>query len=206
MRHGFCLRSHRAPLRAFLSSGVRHLQARHPVMINRLKYYVFVCRKWIVLLLPRKLRHLFHDPRREVALCKCCNKFVSGTHLHLGFSNLMALYCSRCEGVLLDEYGDIETSDLPERQKLPKGDYGKSDMAYWIKYGDLFKPCPCGGTFDYLNSPRCPKCKGLLFGDLFKDKPALKEQNGYVFMSGPSFRAKEMIKDSELKRLSKQAL
>ena len=34
-----------------------------------------------------------------------------------------------------------------------------------------------------MNPPRCPKCNGLIRGDIYEDKPILKNTDGYVFVT-----------------------
>jgi hypothetical protein len=34
-----------------------------------------------------------------------------------------------------------------------------------------------------MNPPRCPRCLGLIRGNLYEDKPILKLNDGYVFVS-----------------------
>ncbi len=112
-------------------------------------------------------------------------------------------YCGGCESVLLLGDFDIDLSGMPERPKLPRGDYGRSDIPFWTAVEELFLQCPCGGRFRYLNPPKCPKCKGLLLGNCFEGKPALKQTEGYVFASGRIFYAKDMLAPAEQHRSRK---
>jgi hypothetical protein len=34
-----------------------------------------------------------------------------------------------------------------------------------------------------MNPPRCARCRGLLRGDVYEDKPILKLNDGYVFVT-----------------------
>jgi len=71
---------------------------------------------------------------------------------------------------------------------LSPGDFGRWKLPYWRRVEDRIPPCACGGSFGYLNPPRCPKCHGAIAGDVFEGKPALKETSLYFFDFGKSVR------------------
>jgi hypothetical protein len=58
----------------------------------------------------------------------------------------------------------------------------------------LFIKCTCGGSFRYMNPPRCPKCNEFLDGHGYEDKPILRERSKYVFVSVDSIDDVDAIK------------
>ena len=135
----------------------------------------------------------------HTAKCEACGETVSGEIYHLGFSDMDALYCSSCPKVLLlRDRSLLENLDI-ERLKLEPGDpgwqeYGRHSLPVYAKIENLFNPCECGGVFRYMNPPRCPKCRGLLRGDLYEDKPVLKSRDGYVFVTAGSVNDLQQLK------------
>ena len=137
----------------------------------------------------------------HTATCQSCHAEVHGQIYHLGFSNMQALYCSACPNVLL-----LKDPELPMRRgirwpNLAPHDpgfqfYGRHLLPVYAAIEDLFNPCPCGGTYQFMAPPRCPKCNGLLRGDCYEDKPVLKERDGYVFVSTKSVDDRQQIRGS----------
>jgi hypothetical protein len=127
----------------------------------------------------------------HVTNCRSCGAAVSGEVYHLGFSQMDALYCSTCPRVLL-----LKDRSLLERRGIsfPSLDissagaqpYCRHVLPTFAQIEALFDPCQCGGHFKYMNPPRCPKCFGLLLGDIYEDKPILKFNDGYVFVTAGS--------------------
>jgi hypothetical protein len=66
-------------------------------------------------------------------------------------------------------------------------------LPFWQRAEALFRPCPCGGSFRFMNPPRCPLCKGLLYGDCYEDKPILRMRAGYVFVTTDSINAEQHL-------------
>ena len=73
-------------------------------------------------------------------------------------------------------------------------EYGRHSLPIYERIEELFKPCECGGVFRYMNPPRCPRCRGLLRGDLYEDKPVLKSRDGYVFVTAGSVNDLQQLK------------
>jgi hypothetical protein len=123
-----------------------------------------------------------------VVRCEACRKDVKAGMIHLNASHAEALYCSSCSRVLL-----LKTPGLLERFGIERPGLGKHDpgfqpflrhlLPFYAKVEALFLPCECGGHFGYMNPPRCPKCNGLLRGDLYGDKPIAKVTDGYALVS-----------------------
>jgi len=123
---------------------------------------------------------------KHVGTCEACGQAVSGELYHLGFSNMQALYCSNCPSVLLLKHWDIlERHGIvwPSLETASPGfeHYCRHLLPVFARIEELFSPCACGGHYRYMNSPRCPRCRGLLRGDVYEDKPILKLNDGYVF-------------------------
>ena len=99
-----------------------------------------------------------------------------------------ALYCSSCPKVLL-----LKTPGLLERFNIVRPPLGakqpgfqpylRHQLPFYAKVEALFSPCECGGHYGYMNPPRCPKCNGLLRGDLYGDKPIAKVTDGYALIT-----------------------
>lgn len=132
--------------------------------------------------------------------CLDCQRSIPAKLLHLGFSDTLALYCSRCEAVLLIDLFNTNLRDLFPPRQIPQGDYGVWEIPYWEKIEALFHACPCGGHFGYLNPPRCPACKGFIVGNLYEGKPAKKAIDGYAYVTGLAYTAEEMLKEEEQDR------
>lgn len=123
-----------------------------------------------------------------VVECQACGEDVAGEIHHLAFTNMEALYCSSCPRVLL-----LKTPSLLERFKIVRPPLEKSKpgflpylrhlLPFYEKVEALFLPCECGGHYGYMNPPRCPKCNGLLRGDLYGDKPIAKATDGYALVT-----------------------
>ncbi len=171
-----------------------------------------VIRYWIYLLGKRaaqiiggvssKVGRQIDDSRRVAKLCHSCGGFVSGTVAHLGFSNLDAMYCSKCEGVLYISQYSLDVTDIFS-ESCPREEYSMEYVPVWTKFEALFAPCPCGGKFKMLNPPRCPKCHDFILGDYYNGKPIYKLRDKYSFQSGKSFHEGDLLKESERNRLSK---
>ncbi len=131
--------------------------------------------------------------------CEACGESVSGEVYYRGFSNMEALYCSSCPRVLLltantpiEHLGIACPSLQPHHPDFQF--YCRHLLPYFAKIEDLFQPCECGGRYGYMNPPRCPKCNGLLRGDLYEDKPILKLNDLYAFVSVGSVDGNQQIK------------
>lgn len=123
-----------------------------------------------------------------VVRCEACGKDVAGEIIHLGSSSTEALHCSACPRVLL-----LKTPGLLERFGIARPALGQGQpgfqpylrhlLPFYEKVEALFAPCECGGRYGYMNPPRCPKCNGLLRGDLYGDKPIAKVTDGYALVT-----------------------
>jgi len=135
----------------------------------------------------------------HAAVCQACHREVQGEIFHLGFSDMDALYCSKCPKVLL-----LKDWRLPQRRGiLPPTErefqyYSRQWLPYYAKVEALFRPCACGGHYGYMNPPRCPLCNGLLRGDCYEDKPILKQRDGYVFVCAGSVNDSEQLLQPEV--------
>ncbi|HVZ15974.1 MAG TPA: hypothetical protein VG897_02570 [Terriglobales bacterium] len=124
---------------------------------------------------------------REV-VCAACGTAISSGSFHTGFSDMDVLYCSQCERALLLSRWDAFLG--PEHNEIPRfQEHNRHYLSKWKQIEELLKPCPCGGRFAFLNSPRCPLCHGLLCGDMYEDKPILKEVDRYPIICGPTANA-----------------
>ena len=124
----------------------------------------------------------------HVATCSACGQAVAGKLYHFGFSSMRALYCSDCPRVLLLKHWDILNRHGIVWPGLEAGSpgferYCRHLLPVFARIEELFSPCACGGHYRYMNPPRCPQCRGLLRGDLYEDKPILKLNDGYVFVT-----------------------
>jgi hypothetical protein len=165
--------------------------------LNKIKFFFY--QKWKGLLWPlRKKFPIFinnlDDPRNVACLCQSCGSYIQGNSYHLGFSNLDAFYCSKCEAALLIEGYHLNLEHLQAVKQKPFEYFNRHEIPYWNQVATLFSKCECGGDFAYLNPPRCPKCKGFLRGNCYEDKPILKQRDGYVFVCGKSYSSKDLIK------------
>jgi hypothetical protein len=123
-----------------------------------------------------------------VVECQACGEDIVGEMIHLGASNMDVLCCSSCPRVLL-----LKTPGLLERfgivrPSLVKGHPGflpylRHLLPFYEKVEALFLPCECGGRYGFMNPPRCPKCNGLLRGDIYGDKPIAKVTDGYALVT-----------------------
>jgi hypothetical protein len=123
-----------------------------------------------------------------VVECQACGEDIVGEIFHLGATNMEALYCSSCPRVLL-----LKTPGLIERFNIVRPGVGGGEpgfqpflrhlLPFYAKVEALFRPCECGGRFGYMNPPRCPKCNGLLRGDLYGDRPIAKVTDGYALVT-----------------------
>jgi hypothetical protein len=172
-------------------------------MLDGLKYVAFASKKrllWPLRVAFPSLVNAVDDPRKTAMRCVHCRRFVRGQQYHLGFSDLLVLYCSGCEGALLMRgtvaYGDL----LPPSDHLPQGDHENWQLPYWRAVESLFLPCPCGGSFGYLNPPRCPYCRAPVAGDIFEGKVVLKQREGYCFLAGEQFDARDMLRPEQWSR------
>ena len=124
----------------------------------------------------------------HLTTCNACGEHISGELYHLGFSDMQALYCSKCPRVLLLKHRRIlERNGIswPDLDPFKPGfqPYCRHLISVFSQIEALFRPCTCGGRFAYMNPPHCPQCCGLLRGDLYEDKPILKLNDGYVFVT-----------------------
>jgi hypothetical protein len=120
--------------------------------------------------------------------CVTCGTAIPCGSFHTGFSDMDVLCCSKCERALLMSRWDTFLS--PESSEMPAfEEYNRYYIPGWKRIEELLKPCPCGGRFAFLNSPRCPLCHGLLCGDMYEDKPILKEVDRYPIICGPTANA-----------------
>jgi len=121
---------------------------------------------------------------KHTVKCQSCSAEVVGELYHAGFSDMEGLYCSSCPRVLL-----LKDWHLLEQRGIrlpPEGSfqyYNRHMLSYYAQVEALFRQCQCGGHYGYMNSPRCPVCSGLLRGDSYEDKPILKQQDGFVFVT-----------------------
>ncbi|HEX8963688.1 MAG TPA: hypothetical protein VF801_11860 [Rhodocyclaceae bacterium] len=123
----------------------------------------------------------------HVIQCEACGEDIAGQIHHLGLAGMDALYCSSCPRVLLVK------ANLLDRFRIVRPPLGKDYpgfqpylrhlLPFYEKVEDLFLPCECGGRFGFMNPPRCPKCGGLLRGDVYGDRPIAKVTDGYAFVS-----------------------
>ncbi|HEX8988384.1 MAG TPA: hypothetical protein VF816_10510 [Rhodocyclaceae bacterium] len=122
-----------------------------------------------------------------VVQCQACGASIEAELRHLAAGDMDALYCSSCPKVLLARTSLLERFGLvrPPLGHLHPGflPYLRHLLPYYAKVEALFRPCDCGGHFGFMNSPRCPKCNGLLRGDLYGDKPIAKVTDGYAIVS-----------------------
>jgi hypothetical protein len=165
--------------------------------LNKIKFFFY--QKWKELLWPLRkkfpiLINNLDDPRNVACLCQSCGNYIKGKSYHLGFSNLIDFYCSNCEAVLLIGTYDLKLESFQKLKERPFETFNRHEIPYWDQIATFFTNCECGGNFAYLNPPRCPKCKGLLRGNCYEDKPILKDRDGYVFVCGKSYSGKDLIK------------
>lgn len=165
--------------------------------INKLKFFFY--QKWKALLWPMRksfprFANNIDDPRNIACLCQNCGSYIKGKSYHLGFSNLLCFYCSECEAALLIDTYLPELGNPQKIEQKPFEIFSRHEIPYWNQVKTLFNGCKCGGSFAYLNPPRCPKCKGLLRGNCYEDKPVLKDRDGYTFVSGESYSSKDWLK------------
>ncbi|MGD8617930.1 MAG: hypothetical protein PVH54_01950 [Gammaproteobacteria bacterium] len=99
---------------------------------------------------------------------------------------------------LLDHFG----IDWPHHQAHDPGFmfYNRHLLPVFEKIETLFRSCSCGGRYGYLNSPRCPECNGLLRGNLYDDKPVLKNNDLYVLVPMGSVDADKHLKPEYAER------
>jgi hypothetical protein len=74
----------------------------------------------------------------------------------------------------------------------PTSDYGKNWEEEIQKVDSALPKCQCGGSFAYMNPPRCPKCAGLVFGAVYEGKPVLKAREGYTFVSRKTYKMDDL--------------
>jgi hypothetical protein len=169
------------------------------MLLDRIRYGLFAGRKHVLWPLRRVLPNFINridDPRDGALLCRCCDRFISCKGYHSGFSDVVAMYCSGCEGVLVVALRDLENF-LPPHKEVPAGDFGRWKIPYWSRIEERYSACSCGGHFGYLNPPRCSLCHGEISGNLFDSKPALKEREGYFLVFGKEFRGQDALKNVE---------
>lgn len=138
----------------------------------------------------------------HIVQCQACGESVSGEIHHLAFANMEALYCSSCPRVLL-----LKTPGILERFGIVRPPLGhqypgflpylRHLLPFFAKVEALFAPCQCGGHYGFMNPPRCPKCNGLLRGDLYGDKPLAKVTDGYALVTLEAVDAERQLKSAE---------
>jgi len=113
--------------------------------------------------------------------CKQCLTKISGELVHLGFSDMDAIYCNRCPNVLFIKdwkFFDRIGVSVPDLTAGDKGwlEYDRHLLPYYTEVEKHFPPCSCGGQFQYMAAPRCPQCRDYLLGVGYSDKPVLRKQ------------------------------
>ena len=131
------------------------------------------------------------DNRKIKIKCHACKKSVKGLRYHGGFSDIIALYCSNCEASLYLSGYSTEPA-LPNIYKLTTSDFGREWTSLLDAFAMELPDCKCGGKFHHLNPPRCPKCKGLILGDIYEGKPIYKIRDYYVFDFGITYSIKDL--------------
>jgi hypothetical protein len=183
-------------------------------LYHRSRYKLYLIKYWILFrtrytskwmyplkiqnALPRIVNHLF-DHKKFALVCKECHRFVPATNFW-DFKT-EGLYCSKCERVLVLDQRDLNLSDISEKYPPPFDVYSRGQIAYWSDIESLFNDCPCGGHFSFLNSPRCPVCKGLIQGEIYHGKPYVRKQDLRVIVTGGYSVPKELLRDAERVRL-----
>ncbi len=145
-----------------------------------------------------RLRVAFGDMNTHTETCDSCGASVNGETYHRGFSQMEALYCSKCPRVLLLKDWELlkrHGIEFPSLDISAPGSqsYCRHVLPTFRRIEALFRPCQCGGRYGYLNPPRCPMCAGLLRGDTYEDKPILNFNDGYVFISIGSVDDRDQI-------------
>jgi hypothetical protein len=130
---------------------------------------------------------------KHTQICAVCSATVSCVIHHLGFSDMDAVYCSMCPKVLLLDDRPKNDTQFPN---LVAGDEGWKEfdrhlLPYFLETEKQFPLCSCGGSFKFMNPPRCPKCFGFILGEEYEDKP-IKRNNGYVYITKGSISLKKL--------------
>ena len=128
----------------------------------------------------------------HIQICAECDASVSCTVCHLGFGGLEAIYCSCCPKVLLLDQAQGGTQ-LPNLKAGDEGweEFDRHLLRYFSEAEKNFPPCSCGGFFQFMNPPRCPKCEGLLFGQDYENKP-IQRNLGYAYITSGSISMEEL--------------
>ena len=154
----------------------------------------FSCLKYKAARLTRDVRqkNKMNDTTKISVKCQCCNETIEGHRYHGGFSDIHSIHCSRCEASLW-LCGDSCEPKFPNTSNIMTSDYGREWLPYWDEFDSKLPKCKCGGTFNQMNSPRCPKCKGLIFGELYEGKPVYRARDIRVFDFGKTYKVKDLI-------------
>jgi hypothetical protein len=162
-------------------------------MINRVRYQLHKLKKRLLWPFRKRFPKFINqidDPRNAKLLCQSCGTLVPFKAYHIGFSSFYPLYCDSCPDVLLLEdylrfpYGSCTNS--------PSENAGKNWLPGIHKVDSTLPKCKCGGSFAYMNPPRCPHCLGLVQGDLYAGKPVMKGRDRYTFVSRQTFKIDEL--------------
>ena len=135
---------------------------------------------------------------KKTAKCQACGKLIDGEIFHLGFSDMVALYCSSCPMVLLlSDFQLLENKGIKWLHHTA-GDkgweyYDRHLLPVYSEIEKLFKQCKCGGRFGFTNPPRCPKCNQYMQGNCYEDKPILMQRDKYAFVCAGSVTDVEQI-------------
>jgi len=132
----------------------------------------------------------------EKIICKSCGEKISGTYVNLGFSCTAALNCSKCESILfISDYDDV-WNKYPKLKEAKFEPHNRHLLPYWNAIELEYENCDCGGSFNFMNPPRCPLCKGSLGRYTYEDKPILKQWDRYSFVCGKTYKGEEHKKQS----------
>ena len=127
---------------------------------------------------------------KHTQVCASCNSEVSGELYHLGFSDMEAIYCNSCPNVLLIkdlEFYEKNGVNFPNLMAGDKGweEYNRHLLPYFKEAEKHFPLCSCGGRYEYMAAPRCPKCNEYILGKGHEDKPVYRNIR-HVFITKES--------------------
>jgi hypothetical protein len=135
-------------------------------------------------------------PTRRTLICQSCSHPVECDSFNTGMSMTDILYCSQCESTLLLQWARLPPSLAHLFSPPTSGwlEFNRHLIPYWNEVESHLNPCDCGGIYAFLNSPRCPHCRQLLLGDLYQDKPILKELDRYPLIPGPTISSERKLR------------
>ena len=84
------------------------------------------------------------DPLEREVSCKACRRLVTGRIGHLGFSDLVCMYCSGCPNALLIHIADPAILSVEHLKNQSFQHFDRHLIPFWNAVAERFRKCECG--------------------------------------------------------------